>query len=238
MPNDDNDRAGWLPPRPFSNGHHLVLLRPDSIRFSQNTVSGPTWFNGVQIPLPDLPEAITVDGRYAGAPIDVVPMPDGRLTSLDNRRLWAAQRAGLPQIAAIMHGPEAPFTSHEQRKHMELRRALVDKQGALGSPGARLFDRGREPTTMFEAALFRCSKQGRLRSGEPFPLLGTLEEPRYTGEKQTHPSPNATKGGTEQTQARENRVTQSARVRDLLITELSAQSWRLRGRGRQGGLER
>ncbi|MGF6647339.1 LysM peptidoglycan-binding domain-containing protein [Paraburkholderia sp. GAS82] len=73
------------------NGLGLVELDPSTIRFTQTTVKqqGAT--------LPKLIESMQKNGFVVESDrlIDVVRMPDGQLTSLDNTRILAAQRAGV-----------------------------------------------------------------------------------------------------------------------------------------------
>lgn len=47
---------------------------------------------------------------WNGDPIDVVRMPDGKLTSFDNKRLAAANDAGI-DVQARIHEFDAPFLS-------------------------------------------------------------------------------------------------------------------------------
>ncbi|WP_143742420.1 hypothetical protein [Roseateles chitinivorans] len=62
----------------------VTSLSPASIRFSQSSV------NGVE----EIAASMRANG-WKGAPIDVVRMSDGSLTTFDNTRLLAAQRAGI-----------------------------------------------------------------------------------------------------------------------------------------------
>jgi hypothetical protein len=75
----------------------IVSLDPSDIRFSQNSV------NGVN----ELAESMLKNG-WVGDPIDVVRMSDGTLTSFDNTRLLAAQRAGI-NVQAIVHDATEAF---------------------------------------------------------------------------------------------------------------------------------
>ena len=76
---------------PTSSVLGLVELDPSTVRFTQTTVKqqGAT--------LPKLIESMRKDGFVVETDrlIDVVRMPDGQLTSLDNTRILAAQRAGV-----------------------------------------------------------------------------------------------------------------------------------------------
>lgn len=74
----------------------VLSLSPSAIRFSQSSV------NGV--------DAIVASMRangWQGAPIDVVRMSDGGLTTFDNTRLLAAQRAGINVQATVRDAGDA-----------------------------------------------------------------------------------------------------------------------------------
>jgi filamentous hemagglutinin len=68
-----------------------VALDANAIRFSQSNVRSS---------LPQLTESMKANG-WSGAPIDVVRMPDGLLTAVDNTRLAAAKLTGTP-VQAVM----------------------------------------------------------------------------------------------------------------------------------------
>ena len=75
----------------------VTSLSPASIRFSQSSV------NGVE----ELAASMRANG-WKGAPIDVVRMSDGTLTTFDNTRVLAAQRAGI-NVQAVVHQPGEAF---------------------------------------------------------------------------------------------------------------------------------
>ena len=75
----------------------FVSLSPEAIRFSQSSV------NGVK----ELTASMKANG-WRGPPIDVVRMSDGTLTTFDNSRLLAAQRAGI-DVRAIVRESDAAF---------------------------------------------------------------------------------------------------------------------------------
>lgn len=72
---------------------------PDAIRFSQKSVNKATTEKYIT--------SMSQHG-WKGDPIDVVHMPDGGLTTLDNRRLVAARQTGTP-VHANVHAHDAPF---------------------------------------------------------------------------------------------------------------------------------
>ncbi|PZT91336.1 MAG: hypothetical protein DI637_02185 [Citromicrobium sp.] len=117
-------------------------LDPTEISFSQATISGRT-SDGMEFN--ELVDSMRRDG-WQGDPVDVVNMPDGAPTSIDNRRLLAAREAGIP-IEANVHNASDPLTASE------VRRFRVN-----GEP---------EPTTWGEAIRLRIQRQRRFR--EPWP---------------------------------------------------------------------
>jgi len=66
-------------------------VNPRNIRFSQSSVNGAD----------DITASMRANG-WQGDAIDVVRMPDGRLTTLDNTRVLAADRAGI-NVQANIH---------------------------------------------------------------------------------------------------------------------------------------
>ncbi|WP_245983350.1 DUF6862 domain-containing protein, partial [Trinickia fusca] len=88
-------------------------LSANDVRFSQNTVS----FNktdrltGGAYTYDDLVQSMRTNG-WQGAPVDVVEMPDGNLTSMDNTRIAAAREAGI-NVQANVRGFNDPLTSEE-----------------------------------------------------------------------------------------------------------------------------
>ncbi len=74
----------------------VTSLSPSSIRFSQSSVNG----------VDEIAASMRAYG-WKGAPIDVVRMSDGSLTTFDNTRLLAAQRAGIDVQATVRGATEA-----------------------------------------------------------------------------------------------------------------------------------
>ena len=74
-----------------------VNLDPATIRFSQHSVTGAA----------AITDNMRSDG-WVGAPIDVVRMPDGDLTTIDNTRVLAARQAGI-DVSANVHGFDEPL---------------------------------------------------------------------------------------------------------------------------------
>lgn len=65
-------------------------INPNDIRFSHSSVNGSA----------EIVESMK-NKRWAGDPIDVVRMSDGRLTTIDNTRVVAARQAGIDVQANI-----------------------------------------------------------------------------------------------------------------------------------------
>lgn len=184
------------------NADQPVALQTAGIRFSQNTVSGPTYVQGRQIPLPCLATQMRILG-YRSEPIDVVTMPDGKLTSLDNRRLWAAQQAGLETIPARVHHWNEPAPKSWGRKRFKASREIRQTDAALRMEGAELIPQGRVARTFYEAVVIRGSRQ-RPREGERFPLAGSADQPRYTRERPM--AREQTKSAAERSEGRQRPV--------------------------------
>ncbi|WP_323744584.1 DUF637 domain-containing protein [Pseudomonas sp. UFMG81] len=87
-----------------------TLHAADDIRFSQNSVS----FNktdrvtGANYTYDDLVQSMRANG-WKVDPVDVVKMPDGKLTSMDNTRIAAAREAGV-DVKANVRGFDDPLT--------------------------------------------------------------------------------------------------------------------------------
>lgn len=131
---------------------------PDEIRFSQNTVS----FNktdrltGTSYTYDDLVQGMKTNG-WQGDAVDVVRMPDGGLTSMDNTRIAAARDAGI-DVKANVRGYNDPLTQAEAER--------FSKGGLV-------------PTTWGEAMGIRISNQsGSFSTTNP---LGSLSPPKITG---------------------------------------------------------
>ncbi|MFV0457413.1 MAG: ParB N-terminal domain-containing protein [Actinomycetales bacterium] len=157
----------------------VTQLPVDQVRFSQNSVGSATYLHGQRLSLLALTASMRKSG-YQSDPIRVVRMPDGKFTSLDNRRLWAAQEAGLPSISAIVNDWQDRLPDTLDPDRFASRRRVVDHHGELGVAGVVIMERYERPTTIGQAAMARASHQGRTPSGERFPLMGSLERPRAT----------------------------------------------------------
>lgn len=148
----------------------------NSVRHSQTTVNSPTRLFNISLSLDEL-VAIYKHSNYLGDPIAVVKMPDGKLTSLDNRRLWAARRAGLEAIPATVHDPDEPWGTSGQQRSMSRPFPVIDMKGELGRPGRVVLEANARPTTHLLAVVRRCANQTALHGG-PVPLLGVEGDAR------------------------------------------------------------
>ena len=143
-----------------AKGIGSATLHPaDDIRFSQNTVS----FNkadaeGKAFNYTDLVKSMKSDG-WKGDPVDVVRMPDGKLTSIDNTRIAAAREAGV-DVKATVRGFDNLLSDSE------IKRFSIPKKGII-------------PKTWGEAITGRINKQtGGFSRENPY---GASQSPRITG---------------------------------------------------------
>ncbi|MDU9393754.1 DUF637 domain-containing protein [Pseudomonas sp. zfem002] len=135
---------------------NAAIYAADDIRFSQNSVS----FNktdrvsGTNYTYDDLVQSMKTNG-WKGDPVDVVKMPDGKLTSMDNTRIAAAREAGI-DVNASVRGFDEPLTPAIQEAR-----------------GWQNFD------TWGEAITGRINKQsGGFSTSNPY---GSTEPPRISG---------------------------------------------------------
>ncbi len=74
-------------------------INPNKIRYSQSSVNGSS----------DIIQSMKANG-WQGEPIDVVEMPDGIYTTIDNTRVVSAREAGI-NVEANVHGYNDPLPS-------------------------------------------------------------------------------------------------------------------------------
>jgi hypothetical protein len=79
-------------------------INPNEIRFSQSSVNGAD----------EITTSMKANG-WQGEPIDVVKMPDGKLTSVDNTRVVSARQAGI-DVRANVHGYGDPLTPDQMSR--------------------------------------------------------------------------------------------------------------------------
>ena len=133
--------------------------KADDIRFSQNTVTfNKTDKDGGAFTYSDLVKSMKSDG-WKGDPVDVVRMPDGKLTSIDNTRIAAAREAGI-DVKATVRGFDDLLSASE------IKRFTIPKKGFV-------------PKTWGEAITGRINKQtGGFSKDNPY---GASQPPRITG---------------------------------------------------------
>ncbi|WP_230587101.1 VENN motif pre-toxin domain-containing protein, partial [Pectobacterium atrosepticum] len=128
----------------------------NEIRFSQNTVSHNKTDRGtgVKYTYDDLVSSMKKDG-WKGEPVDVVKMPDGNMTSMDNTRISAAREASIKVEANVRNFSDP------------LSKDMIDS-GRFGSA-----------TTWGEAITGRINNQsGGFSKNNPY---GSSDSPRITG---------------------------------------------------------
>ncbi|SDY98829.1 hypothetical protein SAMN04515617_1446, partial [Collimonas sp. OK242] len=103
MPHPVKDNAGG------KGDAAIETLAADDIRFSQNTVSynKTDRRSGASYTYDDLVKSMQTKG-WQGDPVDVVKMPDGVATSMDNTRIAAAREAGI-DVQANVHSFDEPL---------------------------------------------------------------------------------------------------------------------------------
>ncbi|GMR16928.1 MAG: hypothetical protein BMS9Abin31_1326 [Gammaproteobacteria bacterium] len=135
-------------------------INPNEIRFSQNTVSynKTDRLTGDKFTYDDIVGSMKKDG-WKGDPVDVVKMPDGKLTSMDNTRIHAAREAGVNVKATVRQ-------ASDKLTPTEAKRFAIPKKGIY-------------PKTWGEAINVRINKQtGGFAKSNP---SGSLAPPRLTG---------------------------------------------------------
>ena len=119
--------AGAAPEGVLRAADRAVSLKPETVRLSQNSVNGAA-------PIVDSMRA----NGWAGPPIDVVRMPDGGLTAIDNTRVVASRHAGI-ELRAVVHPFDEPLNDPN------LTNRFATPKGA--------------PSTWGEAIILRIGKQ-------------------------------------------------------------------------------
>ena len=112
------------------------------------------------------------------ARVDMVRWMDDYFQTIDQRRVAAAQAAGLRSVPSSVHAPGEP-----RREEDALRWILEDElDDATLTELADLVDRplrpGEPATRWGEAAAFRAANQRTRPGSEEFPLFGTVSPPR------------------------------------------------------------
>ena len=176
---------------------------PTGLKFSQKDV-GATTGDG-KMTLEELTESMRTGG-WKGDPINVVELPDGSVMSLDNRRLLAAQNAGLKKIPVLYHAPNEPLPAKWAEDGFKLEKAIyqmADGELVVGGEakkiaakgGKLLYPKNYVAKTYGQAALIRTADQGNLpkeagKAAQKFPLYGSFDQPKVRVPK---PTPEGTK---------------------------------------------
>ena len=135
-----------------------VSIDPSKVRHSQKTVSFKKKRGDIEYTYDDIKNSMKKEG-WQGEPIDVVEMPDGGLTSIDNTRVRAAKETNTP-IKANIRKHDEPLSDAEKERFTKK-------------------EKGQFPKTWGEAIDNRIKNQGSTWSKKnPY---GTHDLPRVTG---------------------------------------------------------
>jgi hypothetical protein len=90
----------------------------EEVRFTQNSVDADAG---------EIAESMKASG-WKGDPIDVVRMPDGKLTSVDNTRVAAARKAGI-EVRANIHDYNEPLPNQQQIERFTTKKGVPKTWG-------------------------------------------------------------------------------------------------------------
>ena len=176
MPDPDLNEPGRMPeldqgPEPVDR-----LVRMRDIKYTQKDVS-PRMGDGR--PIDDISDRMQQDGWDPASPDpDMVQNPDGEsATTLDHRRLVAAEHAGIDEVPAKMHGPDE-LLPEEMEGRFELEKNFTDPESGI------TYKKGTVAETWGEAARFRAANQGA-----EFPAGGDARQPFLRPDKAAPPPP-------------------------------------------------
>ncbi|MBZ4401294.1 DUF4157 domain-containing protein [Myxococcus sp. AS-1-15] len=151
-------RAPAPPTRQLSSGPQLPadaqMVELARIEYTQADISFKT---GDGVSLGRMAAQMRQRGWDISRPADVVKMSDGRLVSLDHRRLWAADRAGLTTVSARIHS-ESDVLAADAAARFKIDKDRVP-QGTNPRTGAP-WKAGDVPRTWGDAVAFRSAGQG------------------------------------------------------------------------------
>jgi hypothetical protein len=148
-------------------------VRLNRVRSSQGYVTSKTR-DGT--PITEISADMRDNGWNGGKPPpEMVEYPDGRIVTVDHRRLVAAQRAGIEEVPAIIHPADEAMTK-QQAKRFRLETEISDPVTGTA------YKRKALPRNWGEAAIFRCANQ-RIRGYPDFPLEGMPGLPPVKGEE-------------------------------------------------------
>lgn len=158
------------------------IVPTEEVRLTQRSVSRTT-SDGQ--PISRMAERMAEDG-WRGGPVHAVMDENGRITSLDNRRITAARMAGLTEIPTAIHAPtdrlaDWPHEWDQARRErnplgVDIRRLPDGTLRVGGDVGEIAYRRGQVAETWGEIALFRAAEQRSLLPGD---LAGSDQTPVY-----------------------------------------------------------
>ncbi|MFT3700337.1 MAG: DUF4157 domain-containing protein [Kofleriaceae bacterium] len=184
-------------------------IEPSELKFTQNYVSpdmeGPAKADGSEpdrVSIADVQQSMATGG-WRGSPAEVIRMPDGSLTSLNNRRIVAAHKAvsengGLgggeggakkTTIPAQIHDWEeklpAEYANRFKSKHAIYQDPETGEYTKGGKPNGRtpIIPKNHVATTYREAVLIRNANQDKILDAEgkktdtPWPITGSYTVP-------------------------------------------------------------
>ncbi len=180
----------------LGNGRKLTLFTPKGSKVPMALVEGKAAPGTLKFSQKDIAKEITDKsmtveqladsmrkGGWKGDPLHVVVLEDGTYLSLDNRRLWAAHQANLPEVPIWYHSPKEKFPPEWKNDGFDLRRniyTLPDLSLTTSRPSKNAkptYVEGQLPDNLWEAALFRTMSQGN-SDGVRFPTWGRYELPK------------------------------------------------------------
>ncbi|MEV3952312.1 hypothetical protein AB0K57_32550 [Streptomyces halstedii] len=100
-----------------AQGDKAVALNPRTVRLSQTSVKDAA----------EIIDSMRANG-WAGLPIDVVRMPDGGLTTIDNTRVVASGHAGI-DLQAVIHPFDEPLPDQTQIDRFTTRKGVPSTWG-------------------------------------------------------------------------------------------------------------
>jgi hypothetical protein len=161
----------------------LKQMNPSEIKFSQKDVKAETTDG---MPVSELSDSMNASG-WNGDPLHLIELPDGTFVSLDNRRLVAAQNAGLKEVPVGIQKTTDPLPADWiSSRRFELTENIYQLSDGTfvsgGKDGTLVYAKGKVATTFGEAAMFRAVKQRNLLREDPlypgrFPINGRYEQP-------------------------------------------------------------
>lgn len=172
------DMGGQFSER-FQNNYHATetTLPVEQVRWSQSTAKRTFTDGRTMESSRDVVMRRGQVSRGTLPPSEVVYMSDGGYTALDHRRGVTAVEAGAKEIPVRIHDGQSSIPPEEASRFQlsEKDRAAIKKLNT--DAGTSKYQAGDMPTTYEEAAKFRSARQN-----STFPLNGSHDLPRISGE--------------------------------------------------------